>query len=204
MTSRSSPDSPVTEPPLERCQWAGTDSLNVAYHDQEWGRPVLEERQLFESLTLEGAQAGLSWLTILRKRQNYRMAFSGFRPEVVAAYGSSDIERLVRDPGIVRHRGKIESVVNNARCILKIRENGGSFADLVWESVGHEPLVNRRQRLTDLPAQTPLSAALSKRLKSLGFRFVGPTTCYAFMQAAGLVNDHEVSCFRHPDQRRAK
>lgn len=182
----------------QRCAWAGGDPLNVAYHDQEWGRPVRDESGLFEALTLEGAQAGLSWLTILRKRESYRAAFAGFDAEVVARYTDRDVERLLNDPGIVRHRGKIESTIGNARCILSMRQGGGCFADVVWSHVNHEPRINHWRELRKIPSATPESAAMSKRLKQLGFRFVGPTTCYAFMQAAGLVNDHETGCFCHP------
>jgi DNA-3-methyladenine glycosylase I len=172
----------------------------VAYHDREWGRPVRTEEGLFEALTLEGAQAGLSWLTILRKREGYREAFSGFRIDRVARLTDADVNRLLENPGIVRHRGKIESTINNARCIKSLRDRGASFADLVWASVGHEPRINAWENLQQIPARTPESEALSKQLRNLGFRFVGPTTCYAFMQAAGLVNDHEVRCFCHPRQ----
>jgi DNA-3-methyladenine glycosylase I len=190
----------MTEQHPYRCAWAGSDELNVAYHDQEWGRPVYTEEGLFEALTLEGAQAGLSWLTILRKREGYREAFSGFRVDRVARFTDADIDRLVKNPAIVRHRGKIESTINNARCIRSLRDGGTSFSDLIWASVGHEPRVNGWDSLQQLPAKTPESEALSKQLRNLGFRFVGPTTCYAFMQAAGLVNDHEVNCFCHPRQ----
>ena len=182
----------------QRCAWAGDDPLNVAYHDREWGYPVRDESGLFEALTLEGAQAGLSWLTILRKREGYRTAFAGFDAEAVAGFTNHDVERLLADPGIVRHRGKIQSTIGNARCILSLRKRGESFADVVWSHVNHDPRINEWRELRQIPSQTPESVAMSKRLKQLGFRFVGPTTCYAFMQAAGLVNDHETGCFRHP------
>ncbi|NIP16807.1 MAG: DNA-3-methyladenine glycosylase I [Xanthomonadales bacterium] len=182
-----------------RCAWAGDDPLNVAYHDEEWGVPVRDEHRLFEMLTLEGAQAGLSWLTILRKREGYRRLFADFDPQRVAGFDDATVERLLRDPAIVRHRGKIEAAINNARRIMALWEQGDSLEDLVWEVVDGQPVVNRWRRPGDLPASTGASARLSKRLKKLGFRFVGPTTCYAFMQAAGLVNDHESGCFRHPD-----
>jgi DNA-3-methyladenine glycosylase I len=179
---------------VTRCEWAGTtDPLLVAYHDEEWGVPSHDERHLFELLTLEGAQAGLSWTTILRKREGYRRAFSGFDVEAVARFTERDVERLLGDAGIVRHRAKIESTVGNARCVLEL---GGLDAH-VWGFVGGRPLVNRRQTLADLPAETEESRALSRDLKRRGFRFVGPTICYAFMQAVGLVDDHVVSCFRH-------
>jgi DNA-3-methyladenine glycosylase I len=188
----------MADPAPQRCAWAGSDPLNVAYHDEEWGRPVHDESRLFEMLTLEGAQAGLSWLTILRKREGYRRAFAGFDPQRVAGFDAGTIDRLAVDPGIVRHRGKIESTVNNARRILSLWEQGLTLADTVWDIVDHAPLVNHWSRLSELPAATPASHRLSKRLKELGFSFVGPTTCYAFMQATGLVNDHVTGCFRHP------
>jgi DNA-3-methyladenine glycosylase I len=178
----------------------GSDPLNVAYHDNEWGRPVRNEAGLFEALTLEGAQAGLNWLTILRKRDGYRRAFAGFDPEQVAAFGPAEVERLLGDASIVRHRGKIESTINNARCILRLREEGMDFAKFVWASVDGETRINHWPSLREIPSKTAQSAALSQRLRRAGFRFVGPTTCYALMQAAGLVNDHEVGCFRHPGQ----
>ena len=183
-----------------RCAWAGDDPLNIAYHDHEWGRAVRSEAGLFEALTLEGAQAGLSWLTILRKRDGYWRAFAEFDPERVAAFGPAEIERLLGDASIVRHRGKIESTINNARCILKLREAGVVFSQFIWASVEGETQVNHWRSLRELPASTPQSTALSRRLRQAGFRFVGPTTCYALMQAAGLVNDHEIGCFRHPGQ----
>ena len=182
-----------------RCAWVSEDPDYRAYHDDEWGRPVRDEHRLFELLTLEGAQAGLSWLTILRKRDGYRRAFADFDPRRVAGFDERRIERLVGDPAIVRHRGKIESTVNNARRILALWEQGTSLEELTWSPVGGQPIVNRWEALADLPAQTALSDALSKQLKSLGFRFVGPTTVYAYLQAAGVVNDHETGCFRHPD-----
>lgn len=178
-----------------RCEWARGDELLAAYHDDEWGVPVHDEHRLFELLTLEGAQAGLSWLTILRKRDGYRRAFNGFDPEAVARFDGSDVARLLADPGIVRNRAKIESTVDNARAILELRAGGGVSA-LVWESVGGRPLDRKPASLADVPAETAESQALSRELKRRGFRFVGPTTCYAFMQAAGLVNDHVTVCFR--------
>jgi DNA-3-methyladenine glycosylase I len=185
---------------MRRCAWADGDPLNRAYHDAEWGRPERDESRLFEMLTLEGAQAGLSWLTILRKREGYRAAFAGFDPRRVAGFDQSKVERLVVDASIVRHRGKIEATINNARRVLALWEQGSSLCDLAWETVGGQPRINRWRKLSEVPGLTPESTDLSKRLKALGFRFVGPTTCYAFMQAAGLVNDHETGCFRHPDQ----
>jgi DNA-3-methyladenine glycosylase I len=178
---------------LSRCGWAEGDPLLVAYHDEEWGVRERDERLLFELLTLEGAQAGLSWLTILRKRDGYRRAFAGFDPEVVAGFGLDEVARLLGDAAIVRNRAKIESTISNARAVLEAREDGG-LPDLVWRAVGGEPLDRRPKTLADVPAETAESRALSNELKRRGFRFVGPTTVYAFMQAAGLVNDHVVDC----------
>jgi DNA-3-methyladenine glycosylase I len=179
-----------------RCAWA-QDALSIAYHDTEWGVPVHDDRVLFELLSLEGAQAGLSWSTILRKRDGYRRAFHGFEPARVAELTPADVDRLATDPGIVRHRGKIESVVQNAQAILRVREELGSFDRYVWTFVGGVPRVNRPRALSEIPSETAESAALSKDLLRRGFRFVGPTTCYAFMQAVGMVNDHTVDCFRY-------
>ena len=182
----------------QRCAWAGErDLAMLAYHDEDWGVPVHDDRDLFELLTLEGAQAGLSWSTILHKRAGYRAAFAGFDPEVVARYGALDVERLLRDPGIVRNRLKVESTIANARAVLAVQAAEGSLDRLLWSFVGGRPRVNRFAGLGEIPAQTPESAAMSKELKRRGFRFVGPTVCYALMQSAGLVNDHEVTCFRH-------
>jgi DNA-3-methyladenine glycosylase I len=172
------------------------DPLYAAYHDDEWGVPLHGERELFELLTLEGAQAGLSWSTILKKRQGYRAAFEGFDPERVARFSKRDVERLLADPGIVRNRLKVESTVNNARAVLELE---GGFDELLWSFVGGSPKVNRWRKLSELPAETDESKAMSKELKKRGFRFVGPTVCYAFMQAAGLVNDHTVDCFRYAE-----
>ena len=177
-----------------RCAWVPVDDpLYVAYHDEEWGVPERDERKLFELLNLEGAQAGLSWSTILRKREGYRRAFAGWEIERIAGYGEQDVERLVGDAGIVRHRGKIEAVIDNARATLALDIPLGG---LLWSFVGDEPKVNAWRTLAELPAQTPESAAMSKELNRRGFRFTGPTTCYAFMQAAGLVDDHTLDCFR--------
>lgn len=183
-----------------RCTWAEMalqDPLYLDYHDEEWGVPSHDDRYLFEMLTLEGAQAGLSWLTILRKREGYRRAFSGFDPVKVSRFDAPKIDRLLQDPGIVRNRAKIESTVTNARAALAVRREVGSLASYLWGFVGGEPIENRWGSLEEIPAQTPESVAMSKDLKRRGFRFVGPTICYAFMQAAGLVNDHETTCFRH-------
>jgi DNA-3-methyladenine glycosylase I len=169
----------------------------VAYHDEEWGVPEHDDRRLFELLTLEGAQAGLSWTTILRKREGYRHAFAGFDPAVVARFGAKEVERLLADPGIVRNRLKVESTVANANAVLAAQEELGSFDALLWSFVDGAPVVNRRRTLGELPAETPVSRAMSKELKRRGFRFVGPTVLYALMQAAGLVNDHVVGCFRY-------
>ncbi|HXV57991.1 MAG TPA: DNA-3-methyladenine glycosylase I [Gaiellaceae bacterium] len=180
-----------------RCEWVPEgDPAYVAYHDEEWGVPVREERALFELLTLEGAQAGLSWSTILRKREGYRKAFAGFDPERVARFDGRRVERLLADPGIVRNRLKVESTVANARRVLELREEPGGFAGLLWSFVDGEPVVGRWRAISEVPAETPVSRAMSRELKRRGFRFVGPTVCYAFMQAAGLVNDHVVGCFR--------
>jgi DNA-3-methyladenine glycosylase I len=169
----------------------------VAYHDEEWGVPSYDDRHLFEMLTLEGAQAGLSWTTILRKRDGYRRVFAGFDPAVVAAFTEQDVERLLEDPGIVRNRLKVESTIVNAGRVLEVQAEYGSLASYVWDFVGGEPVVGRFRTLSELPAETPLSKALSKDLKRRGFRFVGPTVCYAFMQTVGLVNDHTVDCYRY-------
>jgi DNA-3-methyladenine glycosylase I len=179
---------------LSRCAWVPeSDPLYVAYHDEEWGVPSHDERHLFEMLVLEGAQAGLSWSTILRKREGYRKAFAGFEVAKVARFGARDVERLMGDAGIVRNRLKIESAVANAVATLEVE----SLDELLWGFVGGKPLRNRFRKLTDIPAETAESKAMSKELKRLGFRFVGPTVCYAFMQACGLVNDHTVDCFRY-------
>jgi len=172
-----------------------TDPLYLEYHDEEWGVPSHDERHLFEMLVLEGAQAGLSWSTILRKREGYRKAFAGFEVAKVARFGARDVERLMGDAGIVRNRLKIESAIANARATLELE----SFDDLLWSLVGGKTHQNRFRRLTDIPAETAESKAMSKELKRLGFRFVGPTVCYAFMQACGLVNDHTVDCFRYSE-----
>jgi DNA-3-methyladenine glycosylase I len=181
-----------------RCEWADAgDPLEVAYHDEEWGVPSHDDRHLFELLTLEGAQAGLSWATILRKREGYRSAFEQFDPDCVARFNRRKIERLLRDPSIVRNRLKIESAVNNARRVLEVQGEFGTFSAYSWGFVGGAPIVCRRRKLSDLPAQTEESKAMSKDLKRRGFRFIGPTVCYAYMQAAGLANDHVTSCFRY-------
>ena len=183
---------------LSRCPWPRTE-LDIAYHDEEWGVPVHDERTFFELLTLEGAQAGLSWSTILKKRPNYRRAFADFDPAAVARFTPARIEKLLGDPGIVRHRGKIESTVSNARAFLAVQREHGSFDAWVWRFVGGAPKVNRWTSMRQVPARTAESDALSKDLRRRGFRFVGSTICYAFMQATGLVNDHVVECYRHAE-----
>jgi DNA-3-methyladenine glycosylase I len=177
----------------------------VAYHDQEWGVPVHADRALFEFLILEGAQAGLSWATILKKRAGYRRAFARFDPEAVARLGATDVARLLADPEIVRNRAKIAATVENARQFLKVREQWGAFDKYIWQFVGGAPIRHRFRAMTDVPAETPESQAMSRDLRARGFRFVGPTICYAFMQATGMVNDHLVGCFRHRElTRRAR
>jgi DNA-3-methyladenine glycosylase I len=180
-----------------RCEWSGTDALYIAYHDEEWGVPIHDDRRLFEFLVLEGAQAGLSWITILRKRDNYRRAFDGFDCERIARYSDDDVARLMHDAGIVRNRLKIASAINNARAILEVRDEYGSFDSFVWRYTAGRPLQNHWQRLSDVPATTRQSDQMSRDLRKRGFAFVGSTICYAFMQAVGMVNDHTVECFRH-------
>jgi len=181
----------------QRCAWPGDHALNISYHDHEWGVPRHDDQGLFEMMTLEGAQAGLSWLTILNKREGYRRLFVDFDVQRVADFDQQKTDQLMTDAGIVRHRGKIESTISNARRILALWNDGTTLDSVLWESVNYRPIVNQWQNLQNIPASTKESVALSKRLKKLGFRFVGATTCYALMQAAGLVNDHEVHCFRH-------
>lgn len=180
-----------------RCGWAGTDPLYVAYHDTEWGIPVHDDRHLFEMLTLEGAQAGLSWITILKKRENYRKAFDGFHPARIARYDAKKVRTLLANEGIVRNRLKIASTISNAAAFLEIQKEFGSFDSYIWQFVGGKPQQNHRKSLRDIPARTGVSDAMSKDLKKRGFRFVGSTICYAFMQAVGMVNDHTSDCFRY-------
>jgi len=182
-----------------RCAWATADPLNLEYHDREWGVPLHDDRALFELLCLEGAQAGLSWTTILRKRDGYRAAFAGFDPARVAAFDEADVERLLADPGIVRNRAKVRSVIANAQASLRLADEVGPFNDYVWSFVGGQALQNRWRGMGTIPAETDVSRALSRDLKRRGFSFVGPTIVYAFMQSAGLVNDHVVGCFRHAE-----
>src|SRR6185503_9134374 len=182
-----------------RCPWGTGDPLNLAYHDTEWGVPIHDDRHLFELLCLEGAQAGLAWITILRKRDGYRLAFEGWDPARIAAYGPEDEARLLADPGIVRNGAKIRSVIGNARAYLELANAPGAFDRYLWSFVGGAPIVNRWTSLGGVPAETDESRALSRDLKKRGFSFVGPTIVYAFMQSAGLVNDHLVSCFRYAE-----
>ena len=180
-----------------RCAWLNDDPLYIAYHDQEWGVPERDPRALFECLLLEGAQAGLSWYTILKKREAYRRGFAGFDPARMARFREREVQRLLADAGIVRHRGKIEAFIGNARAYLGMHEAGEDFAAFVWGFADVRARPNRWRRPADVPALTEASQRMSRELKKRGFRFVGPTTCYAFMQAVGMVNDHVVTCFRH-------
>jgi DNA-3-methyladenine glycosylase I len=184
------------QPTRRRCHWA-RDPLDVEYHDREWGVPVRDDRVLFEFLILEGAQAGLSWSTILRKRAAYRRAFAAFDPRRVARFGPRDVRRLLADAGIVRNRAKVDATIGNARAFLAVQAEHGSFAEYLWRFVGGRPLQNRWRLSRAVPAETEVSRTLSDDLRRRGFRFVGPTICYAFMQAVGLVNDHTLDCFRH-------
>jgi len=180
-----------------RCGWCLGDADYIAYHDREWGVPSTDDRHLFEMLILEGAQAGLSWLTILRKRDGYRSAFAGFDPEAMARFGDRDRERLLGNASIVRNRAKIDAAIGNARAFLELRQREGPFSDWLWDFVDGRRIVNRWRTLPQVPAETAESRALSRALRKRGFRFVGPTICYAYMQAVGLVNDHLIDCFRH-------
>ena len=182
-----------------RCPWGTGDPLNLAYHDLEWGVPIHDDRRLFELLNLEGAQAGLAWITILRKRDGYRLAFEGWDPERIASYGADEEARLLADPGIVRNRAKVRAVIGNARAYLSLTDAPGAFDRYLWSFVGGSPIVNRWTSLSGVPAETDESKALSRDLKKRGFSFVGPTIVYAFMQSAGLVNDHLMSCFRYEE-----
>jgi DNA-3-methyladenine glycosylase I len=185
---------------MDRCPWAKTD-LNVRYHDTEWGVPVHDDRLLFEFLILEGAQAGLSWETILNKRENYRAAFDQFEPVIVAKYGPKKRKSLLSDSGVVRNRLKIEAAIQNAQTFLSVQHEFGTFDEYIWRFVGYEPMQNAWDAIKEVPAKTPESDAMSKDLKRRGFKFVGSTICYAFMQAVGMVNDHLVECFRHKELR---
>jgi DNA-3-methyladenine glycosylase I len=179
-----------------RCAWVGSDPLYLAYHDKEWGVPIHDDQLLFEFLILEGAQSGLSWSTILRKRATYRLAFTGFAPDLVARFDESKVAELLADPGIVRNRLKVASAITNARAFLKIQDEFGSFAAYQWRFVDGHPVINAWRTISEVPATTPVSDAMSRDLKKRGFRFVGSTICYAYMQAVGMVNDHTTDCFR--------
>jgi DNA-3-methyladenine glycosylase I len=181
----------------QRCGWGTDDPLMLAYHDEEWGAPIHDDRRLFEMLVLEGAQAGLSWSTILHRREHYRRAFDGFDPAKVAAYAEKDVERLLGEPGVIRNRRKIESAVNNAKRLLEVQAEFGSFDAYVWGFVGGRPRVNHFTSFREMPAETEESRAMSADLKRRGFSFVGPTICYAYMQSVGMVNDHLLACYRH-------
>jgi DNA-3-methyladenine glycosylase I len=182
-----------------RCHWPGTDALYCAYHDEEWGVPEWDSRALWEKLVLDGFQAGLSWITILRKREALRNAFADFDPEKVARFDEADVERLMNDAGIIRSRAKITAAIDSARITLALRDQGTDFKDLIWGIQGHKPLINSFEGRSDVPAETPTSRDLAKLLKSKGYKFCGPVIVYAFMQAVGMVNDHTVTCFRHAE-----
>ena len=184
---------------LSRCGWCGSEELYVAYHDEEWGVPVRDDRTLFEFLILEGAQAGLSWSTILKKREGYRRLYDGFDPEKVARYGDAKLAELLADPAIVRNRAKVTASIGNARAFLEVRSSFGSFAEYIWRFTDGRPIQNRWKTLAEIPAKTPLAETISEDLKRRGFSFVGPTIVYAHMQATGMVNDHVTSCFRHAE-----
>jgi DNA-3-methyladenine glycosylase I len=183
---------------MNRCAWASSDPLYIAYHDEEWGVPVRDDCRLFEFLILEGAQAGLSWITILRKREGYRQAFDNFDPQLIARYDEKKILELLANPGIIRNRRKIEAAVQNAGAFLQVQEEFGSFSEFIWGFTGGKTIHNTWHSIEEIPAQTPQSQAMSKSLIGRGFKFVGPTICYAHMQATGMVNDHTVDCFRYP------
>lgn len=189
----------TTKQQQRRCEWCGDDPLYVKYHDQEWGVPVFNERKLFEMLILEGAQAGLSWITVLKKRSHYKKVFDNFEPNKIVRYNKRKVESLLKDPGIIRNRLKVESTIGNARAWLKLKEQGINPVDYLWQFVDGEPIQNNWKSLNHLPAKTRESDAMFKVLKKHGFKFVGSTICYAFMQAVGMVNDHIVSCYRHQE-----
>lgn len=180
---------------MHRCSWVGADDLYQAYHDEVWGRPVYDSQELFAKLCLDGQQAGLSWLTILKKQQNYEAAFANFDPAIIAEFDDEKVEALLQDKGIVRNRLKVNSIIKNARGYIRYTEQGNDFSEFLWSFVGGKPIVNTFKTMAEVPAQTPESEAMSKALKKLGFNFVGPTICYAFMQAVGMVNDHTTDCF---------
>jgi len=182
---------------MKRCSWAGTDPIYIDYHDKEWGKPIHDDRLLFEFLLLEGAQAGLSWITILKKREHYRKAFDGFDPLLIAEYNAGKIARLLENPGIIRNRLKISAAVTNARAFLQVQQQFGSFDRYMWSFVEGKPIQNAWKTITEIPARTPLSDKMSRDLMQRGFKFVGSTICYSHMQAVGMVNDHITSCFRY-------
>ncbi|MDW2743827.1 DNA-3-methyladenine glycosylase I [Atlantibacter subterraneus] len=184
---------------MQRCGWVTQDPLYLAYHDNEWGIPETDGQKLFEMICLEGQQAGLSWITVLKKRENYRRCFHQFNPTAVAQMQAEDVETLLQDAGIIRHRGKIEAIINNARAFLAMEANGEPFSEFVWSFVDNTPQVTRAAAMSEIPTTTPASDALSKALKKRGFKFVGSTICYSFMQACGLVNDHITGCICHPE-----
>jgi DNA-3-methyladenine glycosylase I len=190
-------------PKPKRCPWGDDDLLN-RYHDQEWGMPVHDDRELYEHLTLDCMQAGLSWITVLRKREAYRQAFDGFLPRKVARFDQAKVEELLSNPGIIRNRQKIEAAINNAKCVLRVQKEKGSLDSFLWSFVRGETIHNERRSFKEVPAHTPESRAMSDALRAEGFKFVGPTICYAFMQAVGMVNDHLVDCFRHEELRRLR
>lgn len=182
---------------MKRCSWPGTDPLMIAYHDEEWGLPLRDDQKLFEFMVLDAFQAGLSWRIVLHKRAAMHQAFAGFNPNKVAKFGEADVERLVATEGIIRNRQKIVATISNANCFVAAQREFGSFADYIWQFVGGKPIINRYTQDSDIPASSPQSDAMSQALRAHGFKFVGTTICYAFMQAAGMVNDHVVTCFRY-------
>jgi DNA-3-methyladenine glycosylase I len=184
---------------MQRCGWVTQDPLYLAYHDNEWGVPQTDKQALFEMLCLEGQQAGLSWITVLKKRENYRRAFHEFDPQAVALMDEADLQRLLQDSGIIRHRGKLEAIINNARAMLALEAEGEDFSRFIWSFVDNQPILHRYADYKEAPTTSEPAIALSKSLKKRGFKFVGPTTCHSFLQACGLINDHQTSCFCHPD-----
>ena len=184
---------------MQRCGWVTQDPLYLAYHDNEWGVPQTDKRALFEMLCLEGQQAGLSWITVLKKRENYRRAFHEFDPDAVALMDEADLQRLLQNSGIIRHRGKLEAIIHNARAMLALEAEGEDFSRFIWSFVDNQPILHRYADYKEAPTTSEPAIALSKALKKRGFKFVGPTTCHSFLQACGLINDHQTSCFCHPD-----
>lgn len=183
--------------PLKRCAWVTDDPLYLDYHDKEWGVPVYDDDKLFEFLVLEGMQAGLSWITILKKRDNYRKAFEKFNAKKIVKFDENDVARLLQNEGIIRNKLKVNAIINNAKCYLDVKKQYGDFASYIWDFVGGKPITNRWEKSKDVPANNELSDQMSKSLKKHGFKFVGTTICYAYMQATGMINDHEVGCFRY-------